>query len=122
MVELFTTSSFLKKICYTPELSVWYDIILKLGKVFIDSDIIIPEDNNDLLFSLDFMGAIDKSKKDFICSIPNLPETVLNEPCGIFLLDISAEKAKEIKSKYGVVCESVNTADHKLLTQRGYSV
>lgn len=123
MVELFTTSSFLKKIYYTDELSVWRDIIQKLGKVYIDSDN-IPEDENDPLFLLDMENniKIDMSKKDFINSVSNSPETVLNEPCGIFLLDISTEKAKEIQSKYGVVCESVNTANHTLLTQRGYSV
>lgn len=96
-------------------------MIVKLGEVFIDDEIDIPLDSEDPLFILDSAIKIDKSKKDFIKSIPNTPQSVLSEPCGIFLLDISAGKAADIQTQYGVICESATTANHKFLTQKGSS-
>lgn len=121
MVAIFTTASFLDKICHTDTLSVWQDMIVKLGEVFIDDEIDIPLDYEDPLFILDSAIKIDKSKKDYIQSIPNEPQTVLQEPCGIFLLDIPDEKAADIQTKYGVICESETTANHRILTQKGCS-
>lgn len=36
-------------------------------------------------------------------------------------MDISAEKAADIQTKYGVICESATSANHQLLTQKGCS-
>lgn len=121
MVAIFTTSSNLDNICHIDELSVWQDMIFKLGEVFIDGEIEIPLDYEDPLFILDSALKIDKSKEDFINSIPTSPEIVLQEPCGIFLLDIPEDKAAYIQSKFGVLCQSTTSTNHKFLTQKGYS-
>ena len=121
MVAIFTTSSILDKICHTDELSVWQDMIVKLGEVFIDNEIDVPLDYDDPLFILDSAIKIDHSKKDFINSINESPASVLQEPCGIFLLDIPEDKASEIQTKYGVICEAACSPKHNLLTQKGSS-
>lgn len=121
MVAIFTTSTHLDKICHIDDLSVWQDMILKLGEVFIDGEIDIPLDDEDPLFILDSAIKIDKTKKEFIKSIPTSPEIVLQEPCGIFLLDLPEDKAADIQSKYGVICESTSVANHNILTQKGNS-
>lgn len=121
MVAIFTTSSNLQNICHIDYLSVWQDMILKLGEVFIDGEIEIPLDYEDPLFILDSAIKIDQSKKEFIKSIPTSPEIVLQEPCGIFLLDISPNKAADIQATFGVICESTTSANHKFLTQKGNS-
>ena len=121
MVAIFTTASILDNICHTDDLSVWQDMIVKLGEVFVDGDVDIPLDMEDPLFILDSAIKIDDSKKEFITSIPTSPEMVLQEPCGIFLLDIPEQRASEIQSKYGVICQSPPAFNHNVLTQKGTS-
>lgn len=72
MVAIFTTASVLDNICHTDTLSVWKDMIVKLGEVFIDDEIDIPLDDEDPLFILDSAIKIDKSKKDYIQSRTSL--------------------------------------------------
>ena len=119
MVAIFTTVSALNNICYTKEYSVWQHMIMTLGEVFINGDIDVPLDMEDPLFILDSAIKINNSKQEFISSIESAPERVLEEPCGIYLLDISENKAIEIQSKYGVICQSSATPDHTPLTHKG---
>lgn len=118
MVAIFTTASTLDRICHTDNYTVWRDIIMKVG-VFIDSNIDIPLDMDDQLFNLDSAGKINYSKREFISSLSDTPENVLDEPCGIYLLDISEEKATIIQQKYGVICQSSSNLRHDVLTNKG---
>ena len=58
---------------------------------------------------------IDKSKADFIDSIPSQHSRVLEEPNGLFILNISKIVAEDISSKYGVLCFSSDSIDENKL-------
>ena len=119
MVAIFTTSSILDKICHVDDYAAWQSMVMKLGEVFIDGDIDIPQDMEDPLFILDSAIKIDQSKQRFIRSIEANPQIVLKEPCGIYLLDISPEVAKDIQTQYGVICQPSVAPNHELLTHKG---
>jgi hypothetical protein len=121
MVTIFTTSNNLADICYDREKQVWQDMILKLGEVFVSGNVDIPLDMEDPLFILDEAIKIDYSKGDYIDSITSDHEKVLEKPCGIFLLDIPTSDANDIQLKYGVVCQSISSMNHDVLTHKGFS-
>ena len=119
MVAIFTTSSILDQICHVDDYLAWKSMVIKLGEVYIDSEIDIPEDMEDPLFILDSAIKIDQSKREFIKSIVDDHQNVLKEPCGIYLLDISPEEANDIQTHYGVVCQSSISLSHDLITHKG---
>lgn len=121
MVAIFTTAEELNNICRVPNKTPWQDMILKLGEVFVDSKVDIPLDFEDPLFILDAAIKIDTSKMDYINSIAEAPAKVLEEPCGIFILNIDENKASDIQTKYGVICLSKDKMEHTFLTQKGTS-
>lgn len=59
--------------------------------------------------------AIDKSKADFIDSIPNQHSRVLEEPNGLYILNISKIDAEDISRKYGVLCFSSDSINESKL-------
>lgn len=122
MVAIFTTSGNLESICLDSDKQPWQDMIYKLGEVFINEAVDIPMDMEDPLFLLDSSIKIDITKKDYIDSIKSNPENVLKEPCGIFLLDIPENDAHNIELKYGVICQSIHSMNHDVLTHKGTSV
>ena len=119
MVAVFTTSDIVKDIYLK---SPWKEILQDLKNVFVDTDMYIPLDEEDPTFILDFAEVdFDSSKSDFIKSLVEKPANVLEEPCGIYLLNISEEQANRIQSEYGVICLSDKNLDHFLLTHLGTS-
>lgn len=46
----------------------------------------------------------DYSKSDYIRNIKDHPETVLENPSSLFILDISIVEAENIQTSYGVIC------------------
>lgn len=122
MVAIFTTKSNLEDICLDPSKQAWYEMLLKLKEVFINDES-MPLDEEDPLFILDNMQVdVVSSKKEYIESIPDNPSLVLQEPCGIFLLDISSSEAANIQRKYGVICQSISSMSHDVLTHKGYTI
>lgn len=121
MTSIYTTKENLTSICLDDDKQPWLDIIIKLKEVYVNDDDIFSEvidTDNDLFFTLDGMQIdINTSKKDFINAIPNNPVIVLQQPSGIFLLDISNEAANQIQKDYGVICQSISNLDHNPLTQ-----
>lgn len=115
MVAIFTTKANLEDICLNPDKQAWYEMLLKLKEVFINDES-IPLDEEDPLFILDNMQVEVVSKKEYIESIPENPDLVLQEPCGIFLLDINPKDAQTIQKDYGVICQSVSAMNHTILT------
>jgi hypothetical protein len=116
MVAIFTTKSNLEDICLDPSKQAWYEMLLKLKEVFINDES-MPLDEEDPLFILDNMQVdVVSSKKEYIESIPDNPSLVLQEPCGIFLLDINPSDAQKIQDDYGVICQSVSAMNHRTLT------
>ena len=121
MISIFTTKDNLESICLDSGKQPWLEMIFKLKEVFVDNDNIFADDadiDNDPLYILDEMQVdINTSQMDFIKDIPNNPAIVLNQPSGIFLLDIPATKAFQIQKDYGVICQSVSELDYTPLTQ-----
>lgn len=118
MVTIFTTCEGAVTIYADP---IWQRIIKKIvenkkTKIIIDSE--IPNDEDSELYLLDTTGYF-RVQKDYIESVKKNHANVLNEPCGIFLLDITREEANEIQTKYGVICQSLDYLDHTILTQKG---
>ncbi len=121
MISIFTTKDNLESICLDSDKQPWLEMIFKLKEVFVDDDNIFAEEadtDSDPFYILDEMQVdINSSKKDFINNIPNNPAIVLNQPSGIFLLNIPATKAFQIQKEYGVICQSTDSINHTPLTQ-----
>lgn len=123
MVKIFTTATNMDNICHDYSLEPWLNMIMKLGEVFIDAPIAIPFDVEDPLFILDQADIkFYTNKADFIESISKSPQKVLEEPCGIFLLDISEKEAEDIQTRFGVICQSCSNMNHNVLTHKGSSI
>ena len=58
---------------------------------------------------------VDNSKSDYICNIKNHPETVLENPSSLFILDISIVEAENIQTSYGVICMSGKNVSTRFL-------
>ena len=126
MIDIFTTKDNLESICLDEGKRPWLDMIIKLKEVFVNDDDIFSEDvdpEDDPFYTLDGMQVeINSSKKDYINEIPSNPVLVLQQPSGIFLLDISSEKASQIQKDYGVICNSVAESNNIALTEPGWDV
>lgn len=123
MIKIFTTAKGLDIICHNPGNWVWVEIIRNLRKVYIDGDISIPESAEDTLFIVDSAGYIDReSKSQFITDVPSKTKRVLEEPCGIYLLEVKSGKAASIQKDYGVVCQSLSSLDYNSLTHKGITL
>lgn len=126
MVSVFTTKANLEDIFLREENKAWLAIILKLNEVFINDDPFSECDesnpDDDVFLTLDGMGVkLNDEEKNYIDNIPKNPQSVLNHPCGIFLLDISEAKAHQIQEDYGVICQSIGNLNDKPLTQSHFS-
>jgi hypothetical protein len=121
MISIFTTKDNLESICLDENKQPWLDMIIKLKQVFVNEDDIFPDDvdpEEDPFYTLDGMQVdINSSKKEYINDIPHNPVLVLNQPLGIFLLDIPVEKANQIQTSYGVMCQSTDDLDYTPLSQ-----
>lgn len=125
MISVFTTKANLEDIFLREENKAWLAIILKLNEVFINDDPFSECDesnpDDDVFLTLDSMGVkLNDEEKDFIDNIPKNPKTVLNHPCGIYLLDISDAKAHRIQEDYGVICQSTKKLDLMPLVQPNF--
>jgi len=123
MVTIFTTTDNVNTICHDNSKEPWLNMIMKLGEVFIDSPLDIPMDMEDPIFILDQADIkFHCNKAEYIKSIPENPDKVLEEPCGIFLLDIPEDSANSIQTRFGVICQSCSKMDHDVLTHKGTTV
>lgn len=105
MFVVYTTKDNLIRLCSENE-SSWYKIIMRVKKVVLSEE----EDwrDNPLLLKMHQSGVDFLTVEQSVINdiITNHPEYVLDDPCSAYLLDIDAEKAKTIQSKYGVICQS----------------
>ena len=125
MISVFTTKANLEDIFQSEENKGWQAIILKLNEVFINDDPFSECDesnpDDDVFLTLDSMGVkLNDEEGDFIDNIPKNPQSVLNHPCGIYLLDISDAKAHRIQEDYGVICQSTKKLDLTPLVQPSF--
>ncbi len=120
---VYTTEENLIRLCSEKENS-WYKIIMKVGEVVISTtkgdnwDI-----NNPVLQKLHRAGVdICTGDNEFINQITTTnPENVLEDPCAAYLLDIKAETAERIQTKYGVICQPVDNPNN-ILVQEGWEI
>lgn len=123
MFVVYTTEDNLIRLCSEKENS-WYKIIMKIKEVVVSTN---NGDNwdttNQLLQTLHRAGvSICTGDNDFINQIAtNHPEYVLDDPCAAYLLDIDAEKAGKIQTKYGVICQP-QTDNSNILVQKGWDI
>lgn len=78
------------------------------------------KDNPIFIFSKDENHIKIEDKSDYMNKICEDNSKVLENPCAVFILDISPEKASEIQKKFGVICQSSKEMNIKVLTK--YSV
>lgn len=117
-MKLFIPEDKLSDICVdemskeVEDQSDWYKIISNLHEIDVSTKngYSWQEDEDSPLFilSLDLNITINDAT-DYISNIPNSPESVLENPCSLFLLNIDEDKAKGIEDNYGVICRSVTS-------------
>ena len=134
MVALFTTKQWINHLNATSDSNVWLAIMQKLGKVYVDKKLerfsvselkdiekkpeLYERALEDNIIALKTEVEFDESRADYINSLVDEPKRVLEEPCGIFILDIDEVSAKKIQDDYGVICQSLNALDHSVLTKK----
>lgn len=123
---VYTTEDNLIRLCSNKENS-WLKIINKTGEVVISPNAGKEywDMNNPLLQAL-HRGGINiitsPEDKDFIHKIVTTDSSVVMEdPCAAYLLEIDPSKAKEIQTKYGVICQSIND-ENNVLVKKGWRV
>lgn len=124
MVSIFTTKACVEE--FHLQDNAWFKMIRKLKKVYVNDDPFSECDesnpDDDLFLTLDEMGVkLVDDEKAFINDIPKNPSSVLNHPCGIYLLDIDDSLANQIQEDYGVICQSIGNLNDKPLTQSHFS-
>ena len=104
MISIYTTKDNLESICLDENKQAWLDMILKLGKVFVNEDEIYDESvdpDDDPFYTLYGMQIdINSSQKDYINNIQSNPVIVLQHPSGIFLLDIPLKFGYSVDVSY----------------------
>lgn len=96
--------------------SNWFRILLKQNALYTIGTQIpceIPEDDDTsdgaILWHLCENENIELTPCDeYLGQIVNQPQLVLEQPCGVFYLDISPKDARRIQKEYGVICQSID--------------
>lgn len=119
MFTIITTQSILEKIL-TGEESLWQSILHNSQNI----QIILKSDgdwrsspDNPLFILSQSLGMNFPDKNEYISNIEIYPESVMEYPSGIFILDIPIETANEIQKDYGVIVQSGHNIDSRILTK-----
>lgn len=124
MVNIFLSSKKFREFILNDKDNAWQMMMYYLKRVYIDQEVEMPLEEEDPIYLFDKMygsdGAItfDASKSEYIKALDSIPSRVLEEPCGIFILDIDEVSAKKIQDDYGVICQSLHALDHSVLTKK----
>lgn len=116
MFLIHITEKALEEICLG-KYPNWFAIAKKQAKIVItinNNDIFLDDDNPINIFIKSY-GVIIEPNNDYIEKIPQYPISVLNNPCGAFILDIDEKTAKQIEMDYGVICQSANNINDNSL-------
>lgn len=120
MLALYTTECIISSIFESFENSredVWYNFIKKTKPSLnillnIDSDYECNDYNPIFILSNDFdlEVAIEEINKDdsYISRVIEMRLDAIDDPNAVFVLDITPELAKQISTKYGVICQSIH--------------
>ena len=110
MFKIFVAESALKAVVLSESAkpkasqSSLYKIMRKRKKLY------VSKETEDTSWSVEYKEkyglTLDFSKSDYIKNIPTQPETVLQNPSSVFILDIPITEAEKIQKSYGVICLS----------------
>lgn len=97
----------------------WYKILCKQQSINInhavDDEEFYSEDNPLLIFSQ--MNDIQfNDASSYMNEVIKDNAKVLEQPCGAFILNIDSAKANEIQRRFGVICQSAEENNARLLT------
>lgn len=95
----------------------WYKILCKQQNISVNAEDDVFLDTDNPLFIFSQMNGVEfEDASSYMNEISADNSKVLEQPCGAFILNIDSTKAKEIQSRFGVLCQSSNEMDSKGLT------
>lgn len=115
MFRIFIAESALKRVIETegckPEInrSYLYKVMRQLKKLYVSAD--APDTVWAEGLRQQHQIIADYTKSDYIKGIKDHPETVLQNPSSLFILDIPITEAMKIRASYGVFCFSGENAN-----------
>jgi hypothetical protein len=126
MFRVFISSTSLGDLCLKEmckeekNKSEWFLILSKQNVIYLEKNIYDELDYNNPLFRFSESYQIEFKSSSIGCFDKKIehPEMLLNEPQGVFLLDIEEEEARDIQEKYGIVCKSVKSLEECSITSR----
>jgi hypothetical protein len=116
MFLIHITEKALEEICLG-KYPNWLAVAKKQTKIVIavnNSDIFMENENPINIFIKSY-GVFVEPNNDYINKIPQDPKSVLNNPCGAFILDIDKKTAKQIELDFGVICQSADNINDNSL-------
>ena len=131
MFTIYTTSDCLLNLAfdYVEDNCNDWQKVMQMSKIIFHGDNLfkgdcasddLPEESQ-IVLKLSQCGAeFNYDVSDYIPSIKNAPERVLEHPDSVFLLDVDSETAKKITENFGVICHPFNELDCCELTRDGY--
>ena len=106
------------------EQSDWFKILRKQTEIFTYGYVPVDDDFEDGFSVSDILenlgrsyGILIKPADDYISQVLDNNQKVLDHPNAAFFLDIEAEKAQDIQSQYGVICQATDSIDSKVFTK-----
>lgn len=123
MFAIYIPEDTLKKICIEEmgkeptDQSIWFKIFCRQSEISVSSlneSNELDEEDPLFIFSQSY-GVEIPYDTDYIQSIYHDHKQVLNNPCGVYILDISEEEALRIQQQYGVICISSKSLGDPIL-------
>ena len=114
MIEVFTTAGVIDRLaCATESCECdWLNILNLQGDIYYSGrNYNWEEDPDDPWFIASQRGHDFINREEFIEGIKEHPESVLDHPDAVFILDVDSDFALRIENDYGVICQPASTLD-----------
>ncbi len=123
MLHVFTTGSTFRAMCLEEYKEMnggmtWYKIINDIKHVVLDEKVNLDSDvtNNEIILRSMADGIYIETDEEYFDRLKTDYSAVLEHPDSVFLLDLDSRQADMIQENYGVICQSTNNLDEKILT------
>ena len=122
MFSIVSTQSSLRKLVENN--ASWNKVIRNTGKFYVKIESDFTNDPEDPLMILSMAGADIEESGDFIDNISSHPETVLEHPESVYILELDSNSCQSIQKDYGVLCYRIDgdSCAEPHLCMRGWSV
>lgn len=122
MFSIVTTQSSLKKLMENS--ASWNKVIRNTKKFYVKVESDFTGDPEDPLFLLNLAGADIEDSGEFIDNIASHPETVLDHPESVYILELDANSCRIIQQDYGVLCYQMHddVCEEPHLCIKGWSI